>query len=72
MMGRHLRPLQSGEGFRHIGEYTLSALEANARRHRIRSRTSQVAKIAVAQAMNDCALHSSRSCGLIGKDKANG
>jgi len=72
MTNRHVRPVQLGHGFRYIGEYLRAELEPNACRHRIRSRISQVAKIAVAEEMNDCALNISRSCGLVGKDKANG
>jgi hypothetical protein len=70
MRGKHRRPVQLGDGFHNIGQY-LRAEDPTTCRHRIGCRTSQVARVAV-EATNDCALHSSRSCRLIGKDKANG
>ena len=58
MTGRHLRPVQLGDGLCYIGEYLLAGVKANARLHRIRSRTSQVAKMAVTEAMNLVAFQS--------------
>ena len=72
MTTRHLRPVQLGGGFRYTGEQLRAELELNACRNRMQSRTSQLGNIAVAEAMNDCPLSSGRSCGLTGKDKANG